>query len=593
VRPPRLSAPKSGDVDPLKFDEEPSQEKGQDDLREVEHALSALAGRHPEHARLEREDIARADRRRRELARAVVRERTTRRMRSAKRLLFLAALAGVGIVIRAHVLQISEARGLVDDTAKKFTAVGFGAFPDGWLSANHADAAIGAGTCVVAVAANVRGEADLEVDRDGVTTRGHGSVGFCTCAAEHITVATRNGGAARILHREANDFGGTLGFTLKNAHPSTLLDSPCAEEQLDAYVATHADGAASSQRNPLDDLYAPFSEAGFRPFVSEPSAAPFVVVSAAPEMCFLANAKTPSETISLRLTGGTRPIQEAPGGVAWCTAKGGLFTIWRRGTSPIQVASSAALRAGGLYGVREIREQSHTNVTTWLAPADLPWDATQALRASGIVELATLDAESAAKMPIPSTRIVAVSILESATISPDAGQDTIFFACAPQLEKSESAICVEGAAQRWRALTPRGSWGAASSALPFWMAGYAQVRDPAVVPSQLSLLTLARKLIRRGFEPTVLAGVKELDHGAEVLGRAGEDSVVAVGIAPEAPWLVPYTDGAAWSIDDEPRVVPLAPGTRIALTPAKTATPLHSGLDARRTIVFRHGLEKK
>jgi hypothetical protein len=310
-------------------------------------------------------------------------------------------------------------------------------------------------------------------------------------------------------------------------------------------------------------------------------------------MCFLAYAAAPSETISLRLPGGARPIQEAAGAIAWCTSKGGLFTIWRRGTSAIQVASSAAVRAGGLYGIREIREQSHTNVTTWLAPSDLPWDATQALRASGVVELATLDAESAAKMPTPSTRIVSISILDGATVSPDAGQDTIFFTCTPQLEKSESTVCVEGAAQRWRALTPRGSWGAASSALPFWMAGYAQARDPAVVPGQLSLLTLARKLIRRGFEPTVLGAVKELDRGAEVLGRAGEDSIVAVGIAPEPPWLVPYTDGAAWSIDGEPRVIPLAPGTRITVLPTKNAAPLHSTLDARRTIVFRHGTEKK
>ncbi len=514
-------------------------------------------------------------------------------MRLAKRLLFFAAVAGVVIAIRAHVLTISESRELVDGTAKKFTAVGFGAFPDGWLSANHADAAIGSGTCVVAVAANVRGEADLEVDRDGVITRGHGSIGFCTCAAEHVNVSTRNGGAARILRREANEFGGTLGFTLKNTHPGTLLDSPCAEEQLDSYIATHADTAASAPKAPLDDLYAAFAEDGFRPFVNEPSAAPFVVVSAAPEMCFLANAAAPADTISLRLTGGTRPIQEAAGAIAWCSSKGGPFTIWRRGTSAIEIASTPAVRAGGLYGVREIRDQAHANVTTWIAPDDLPWDAAQALRATGIVEIAKLDTESAAKMPIPSTRIFSLSAVDGATVSPDAGQDTIFFTCAPLLEKAESTICVEGAAQRWRATTPHGAWGAASSALPFWLAGYAQVRDPAVVPGQLLLLTLARKLIRRGFEPTVLDGVKELDHGAEILGRAGDDSVVAVGIAPEAPWLVPYTDGPAWSVDGEPRVIPLLPGTRITLTPSKNAASLHAPLEARRTIVFRHGQEKK
>lgn len=590
MRPPRLKRPTPGDVDPLKFDEEPSQEKG---LEEVEHALSALAGRHPEHARLEREDQAKADRRRRELARGAVVEKRARRMRLAKRLLALAAIGGVIIVVRARVLAVSEARELVDGAAKKFTALGFGAFPDDRLTANHAEATVGPATCVVAVAADLRGAADFDLDRDGVQTRGHGSVGFCSCANEHINVTTRSGGAVRILHRDAGDFGGTTGFQLKNVRPDTLLDSPCAEEHLDSYIALHADSAASAAKIPIDDLYAPFVDDGFRPFVSESSSAPFVVVSAPPELCFLASAAAPSDLISLRLPGGARPIKEASGAISWCSAKGGLFTIWRTGTSAIEIASAAASRAGGLYGIREISSSLHINVATWIAPGDLTWDAAQALRASGIVEIAQLDNESASKMPIPSTRIFSLSTLEGATVAPDAGQDTIFFACAPLLEKSESAICVEGAAQRWRATTPKGAWGAASSALPFWLAGYAQVRDPAVVPGELSLLTLARKLIRRGFDPTVLGAVKELDHGAEGLGRAGEDAVVAVGIAPEAPWLTAYTDGDPWSIDGEPRVVPLAPGARIALAPSRNAAPLHAAIESRRTIVFRHATSQE
>ncbi|MGH7285306.1 MAG: hypothetical protein ACRELY_27600, partial [Polyangiaceae bacterium] len=80
-----------------------------------------------------------------------------------------------------------------------------------------------------------------------------------------------------------------------------------------------------------------------------------------------------------------------------------------------------------------------------------------------------------------------------------------------------------------------------------------------------------------------------------VLGRAGEDSIVAVGAAPQAPWLVPYTDGAAWSIDGEPRVIPLAPGVRITLKPSVGSAGFNGGLESRRTIVFRHAVvqEKK
>ena len=513
-------------------------------------------------------------------------------MRLVKRLLALAAIGGVVIVVRAHVLAIRDARELVDGTAKKFTTLGFGAFPDGWLSANHAEASVGPATCVVAVAADMRGEANLELDRDGVITRGHASIAFCTCAAEHVNVTTRNG-AARILRRDAADFGGTMGFTLKNTHPETLLDSPCAEEQLDAFVALHADDAAAAAKIPLDETHAPFADDGFRPFVSDSSGAPFVIVSAPAEMCFVAFAGAATDTISLRLVSGTRPIQDVGGSIAWCAAKAGLFTVWRHGTSPIEVAIAAASHAGGLFGIREAAANANAKITTWIAPGDLPWDASEALRASGVVELAPLDAESAAKMPIPSTRIFSLSTIDGATAAPDSGSDTIFFSCSPPLEKSASTICVEAAAQRWRAMTPRGAWGGASAALPFWLAGYAPAHDPAVVPGELLLLTLARKLMRRGFEPTVLDAVKEVDRGAEVLGRASEDSIVAVGIAPEPPWLVPYTDGDAWSIDDEPHVTPLAPGVRITVTPTKGAMPLHSALEARRTIVFRHAMEKK
>ncbi|MGH7329765.1 MAG: hypothetical protein ACREJX_15570, partial [Polyangiaceae bacterium] len=122
-------------MDPLAFDEEPSQEKG---LEEVEHALSALAGRHPEHIRLEREDLARADRRRRELARAVVVEKKKRRVRLAKRLLAVAAIGAAAYLVRQHVLEILAARSLVDAQARTYASVGFGAFSDDWWTATRA-----------------------------------------------------------------------------------------------------------------------------------------------------------------------------------------------------------------------------------------------------------------------------------------------------------------------------------------------------------------------------------------------------------------------------------------------------------------------
>ena len=573
-------------MDPLAFDEEPSQEKG---LEEVEHALSALAGRHPEHVRLEREDQARADRRRRELARAVALEKKKRRIRLAKQLVALAAIGAAGYLIRAHVLELRAARTLVDAQAHVYASVGFAAFPDDWSTALRAQGEIGPATCVVAVAGDAHGPVDLEVDRDGVTTKGHGSIGFCSCAAETVTARTGEG-AVRILRRRANDFGGPLGFTLRAVSPDVLIDSPCAEEQLDAYFKTQASDVSAPDA--LEGTAAVFTPIGYRPVAAEVGGAPFAIVSAPEKTCSIAFS---SEPISLRLAGGARPVQNTNDAIGFCTKKGGTFSVWRTGATPIQIATADATKSGGIYGMREIAAKAGTKLSTWILPDDLPWDAANALRASGLTDVEELDPEAAGKMPNAATHFFSLSTVEGATVAPDTSQDMIFFTCAPPIDKAEQTICAEAAASRLRASTPRGSWGAASSLLPFWMAGYTQAHDPAAVPSELALLALARALIHRNFEPTILGSIKELESGVEVLGRAGEDSIVAVGAAPQAPWLVTYTDGAAWSIGGEPRVIPLSPGARITLKPSPGSAAFHGGLESRRTIVFRHAVaqEKK
>lgn len=573
-------------MDPLAFDEEPSQEKG---LEEVEHALSALAGRHPEHVRLEREDQARADRRRRELARAVVVEKKKRRIRLAKRVLAITAIGAAAYLVRAHVLEIRAARSLVDAQARTYASVGFAAFPDDPWTPLRAQGDVGPGSCVVAVAGDAQGAADLEIDRDGVTTKGHGSIGFCSCASEKIT-ATTGAGAVRILRRSANDFGGPLGFTLRAVKPDVLVDSPCAEAQLDDFFKLQSSDVAAPDA--LEGAAATFAQIGYRPMAAEVSGAPFAIVKAPEQTCSIALS---SEPISLRLTGGARPIQNTEGAIGFCTKKGGTFSVWRTGATPIQIASADATKSGGIYGMREVATRAGMKLSTWLVPEDLPWDAANALRASGISDVEELDPEAAGKVPNAATHFFSLSTIDGASVAPDTSQDMIFFSCAPPLGKAETVICAEAAPSRLRASTPRGSWGAASSMLPFWLAGYTQAHDPGAVPSEVALLTLARGLIHRGFEPTILGAIKEIESGVEVLGRAGEDSIVAVGAAPQAPWLVTYTDGPAWKIDGEPHVIPLAPGARITLGPSPGAAAFHGGVESRRTIVFRHAIaqEKK
>jgi hypothetical protein len=70
-----------------------------------------------------------------------------------------------------------------------------------------------------------------------------------------------------------------------------------------------------------------------------------------------------------------------------------------------------------------------------------------------------------------------------------------------------------------------------------------------------------------------------------VVGRAGEDAVVAVGLVPARPWVLPYTDRIPWDLGDAPRVVKVSPGDTVKLT----ASPIPAlPLSARRTVVFRH-----
>jgi hypothetical protein len=120
---------------------------------------------------------------------------------------------------------------------------------------------------------------------------------------------------------------------------------------------------------------------------------------------------------------------------------------------------------------------------------------------------------------------------------------------------------------------------------PFWLAALDDDLDKDALQAELKLLALARRLTSERFEVTMFTGVSELSTGRiAVLGRARDDAVVAVEIAKAPPWVMTYSDAAPWTLDGEPREVPLAPGARVTLT----ATPRpDTDTKQRRTIVFR------
>jgi hypothetical protein len=151
-------------------------------------------------------------------------------------------------------------------------------------------------------------------------------------------------------------------------------------------------------------------------------------------------------------------------------------------------------------------------------------------------------------------------------------------------------VCAELAPQTWRQTGVLGALGIAQAPLPFWLTIFGGVKDPELPKSLVALLILARRLRGDGFEPTTLAGVVEEPNGVSVIGRAGDDAVVAVGLGPIAPYVFPYSDGAEWQLSGEPRIVELAPGERAVLSSVEAPT---APREQRRTVVFRRAVVKR
>jgi hypothetical protein len=323
---------------------------------------------------------------------------------------------------------------------------------------------------------------------------------------------------------------------------------------------------------------------GFHAAAASASTEAFAIVEASPSTCFLATSVPPVE-LSLRLQGGARVARGAA--LGWCSAAAlPGATIWPASPASIRVATVPSARIGGMIGFRETAARASVGpLATWLSNEDLALDASSALRIAGVSEITTTVLADVAPKAVQGARVLALSLAQGGKAIADSPEDVPYL-CAPALEPPPpQSICLQARAQPWRRIgdVPVAS---AQAPLPFWLALYASTTDVDVMHVELQLLGLARRLGALGFEPTVLEGVTELPGGVAVSGRAGEDSVVAVGIGPKPPYVFPYTDGPAWSLTSgAPRVVPLAPGDRITLA---SAPPPNAPVAARRTIVFRH-----
>jgi len=554
-------------------------------LDEVERAISVLEGRHPEHERTRRETVAAAQERRR----AMDKEAAAGSRRRRRRIVVLAANA-IAIVVAGAVgwrlfARARTIRASLEEQEAPFQSAGLRELESNSLSGRGTlEVDVPGKSCFVAVAPG----ASVRARQGAMSLEGSGAIGWCACAPGRVALETSGAGGLALMHVDAQAVGGPLARPWLPLTTSAWGDagSDCAEGELDAWLGAH-----QGPRPSPDDAWlgaaparASLKRAGFRVVSGVDGSHPFAVVESTAGDCMIAVA-TGDDVLSLRLPGGSRPIARARDSIVWCDAAGATTTIWRQGRGAVVVLAAPGARVGGLLGARECATSGGLHVVaeaTWLRDADLGWDATSLLRASTLADVTTTELPT--DPGEADARVTAIAASAGARIA--SGPSDVVVACDPSRTATppeRTTVCASAKPVTWWRRTEAPAM-AARAPLPIWLALLGSHPEPDAVARIPEVLALARRLAREGFEPTVFEGVVELPDGVRVVGRAGENAVVAVGLGGKPPWVFPFTDGVPWDLGDPPRVVDLQPGTAVKLV---ASPPPSSPIDKRRTIVFR------
>jgi hypothetical protein len=553
-----------------------------DALAEVERAMSLLDGRHPDHQRATRE-TARAAELRRVQVEMAAREATRRTIKRALYLVLAlvaigaASFVGVGLLRRARDTSSLLAKASGPWTARGFAVVASSAT----LGGGHVEASVEPG-CFVAVTSADR----VSVERDTGRAQGAAPIGWCSCVAEHVSanapIAPGVSGGVQLLRVDPSVIGGASMFPRFDPKPAGFAPGgdECSDAQLDAWLTSRAPPSP-----PLDDalvaadsILAPLARSGFRGLAESAAAAPFVIATLPPHTCAVAVAH--GGGLELRVTGGDRVVH-GKRAIAWCSSEAATSTVWSDDASSVRVVEIASPRIGGMLGVREALERAKlADAAEWVPPSARGDEAADALRASLVTDIVVAPDGIAPKTASTDRRIVSVSRESTTELSIDAPAGG-YFLCAPPLDPGVTNDV-------WRARAGA-KIGIAYAPAPFWLASFSTIDAPAALSGALDLILLARRLAPLGFQPTILGGATETARGVDVLGRAGEDAIVAVGLQPRAPWLLAYSDGPTWDVSEAPRIIPLAPLTRISLT---SKPPPTAAKNERRTVVFRRATKK-
>lgn len=553
-----------------------------DDLAEVERALSVLKGRHPEHERIAREDAEKQAARKAKLDSASRAETDAAKRRRSKLAVAIgAAVVVLGVAAFFFRSEVSR-RGELEQLTNPYRAMGFVIVE---TSARGAPGALEENIepgCLVAAST---GAAPLTITIGSTKIEGPGPALFCTCQNEKVSITSpiASGGLA-LLRADAARIGGSRAFAFAPVEPKTTAktDDACADASFDAWLE-----AGHWPKPTVDDaaVPAPLRAMSFASLATMKSSAPFAVLEVPAESCLVARSSSAEDLVALRFKGTPARVVEAKGSVAWCAKSAGLAIVEREGGGDVQVTAAPAARLGGTLGMREIAREAKVEIAKIATPAaDRGWDARASLVASAVPE-GLVNAGAAPSIPVDvESRIFAVSFGTPSALTPDTPADTYSF-CDPPLDANATeAICSFSGPVTWRVAGSEAVGGVGRSKVPFWLFALQGQDDPAALKVTTQLLGIGRALKRVGFEPTTLEAVTEIAQGVEVLGRTGEDAVVAIMIANAAPYAFPLTASQPWTLDGKPEIAPLAPLQKVVLTSSEKKLP---PLPTRRTVVFR------
>ncbi len=565
-------------------------------LTEVERAISVLEGRHPDHEKVVRQTREAVENRARALEVELARRARMRRVRA----IVLGASTAIGALALLFVWKVARRtrtiQAALDAAEGPWLARGFTRVASNALTASHdLEADLPASSCFVATAT---APGRLQASVNGTAFDGPQSIAWCSCGKSQVAIRGPESPSLvglTVLRVDASALGGRLarswiGFTPGGWGDGGDGGGACADAMLDGWIAARHWPTPALDEGWLEakPSRASLRESGFRVVGAVEKAHPFGIVETTAGDCTMAIGD-PGESLSLRATGGDWLVSHARGALVWCSSAPTTLTVWRDGASPVAVLASSASRIGGVLGARECAAEAGIRLApeaAWLRDEDLPFDAGALLRSSTLSDITTSVLHAEAESP--DARIAALALPRGTSVlsEPDAA-----VACDPPLAvalgeppRFRESICAHGAPISW--LKKTGSAGASARApLPFWLSSFEGHREADAVARIPELLSLARHLARRGFEPTRFEGLTELPRGVRVTGRAGEDAVVAVGFSAKPPWILPYSDGVPWDLGDAPRVVSLKAGDAVTLT---SSQPSFMPLSARRTVVFRH-----